>query len=104
MKDLDIRIRNGGDGAIAAVADLLSSYRGWLKSFATLAKQAIPRWIPVEERLPVDIPHGYCLVTDGENVGTANYSVESKRFDHCIDRDYWKPTHWMELPEPPEAK
>ena len=58
-------------------------------------------WIPVSERLPVDIPHGYCLVTDGTNVGTANYSVESKCFDHCIDRDYWKPTHWMKIPEPP---
>jgi hypothetical protein len=58
------------------------------------------RWIPVEERLPVDIPHGYCLVTDGTNVGTAYYSKESNVFDHCIDHDYWKPTHWMPLPEP----
>ena len=65
--------------------------------------QQIPQWIPVKERLPVDIPHGYCLVTDGENVGTANYSVESQCFDHCIDRDYWKPTHWMALPEPTEV-
>jgi hypothetical protein len=61
-------------------------------------------WIPVSERLPVDIPHGYCLVTDGTDVGTANYSKESKVFDHCIDRDCWKPTHWMPLPEPPEVK
>lgn len=61
-------------------------------------------WIPVSERLPVDIPHGYCLVTDGTNVGTANYSKESNVFDHCIDRDYWKPSHWMPLPEPPEVK
>ena len=62
------------------------------------------RWIAVSERMPVDIPHGYCLVTDGTDVGTANYSKESKVFDHCIDRDYWKPTHWMPLPEPPEVK
>ena len=65
---------------------------------------AIPKWIPVSERLPVDIPHGYCLVTDGTEVGTANYSKESGNWDHCIDRDYWKPTHWMKLPEPPEVK
>ena len=63
----------------------------------------LPVWIPVSERLPVDIPHGYCLVTDGENVGTANYSIVSRCFDHCIDRDYWKPTHWMPLPAPPEV-
>ena len=60
-----------------------------------------PDWIPVTERLPVDIPHGYCLVTDGENVGTANYSTTANKFDHCIDRDYWTPTHWMPLPAPP---
>jgi hypothetical protein len=60
-----------------------------------------PDWIPVSERLPVDIPHGYCLVTDGTEVGTANYSKESGNWDHCIDRDYWKPTHWMPLPAPP---
>ena len=65
--------------------------------------EKVPRWIPVEERLPVDIPHGYCLVTDGENVGTANCTTANK-FDHCIDRDYWTPTHWMPLPEPPEVK
>lgn len=85
MKDFDIRIRNGGDDAIAAVSELL------------------PRWIPVTERMPLDIPHGYCLVTDGTNVGTANWSESGKCFDHCIDRDYWKPTHWMPLPEPPEV-
>lgn len=62
-----------------------------------------PRWIPVEERLPVDVPHGYCLVTDGTNVGTANWSKCGNCFDHCIDRDYWKPTHWMPLPEPPAS-
>ena len=61
-------------------------------------------WIPVSERLPVDIPHGYCLVTDGTNVGTAHWSNSGNCFDHCSDRDYWKPTHWMPLPEPPEVK
>ena len=58
-------------------------------------------WIPVTERLPVDIPHGYCLVTDGKEVGTANYDKTANKFDHCIDRDYWTPTHWMPLPAPP---
>ena len=73
----------------------------WIEQMEPKPHEWERRWIPVEERLPVDIPHGYCLVTDGENVGTANYSVESKCFDHCIDRDYWKPSHWMPLPEPP---
>lgn len=86
MKDLLITIYGGGDEAVEA------------------AKRLAPEWIPVSERLPVDIPHGYCLVTDGTEVGTANYSKESGNWDHCIDRDYWKPTHWMPMPEPPEVK
>jgi hypothetical protein len=73
----------------------------WIESMEPKPHEWERRWIPVEESLPDDIPHGYCLVTDGTNVGTANYSKEGRQFYHCIDRDYWKPTHWMPLPEPP---
>ena len=76
----------------------------WIEQMEPKPHEWERRWSPVGERLPVDIPHGYCLVTDGENVGTANYSTTANKFDHCIDRDYWTPTHWMPLPEPPEVK
>jgi hypothetical protein len=93
------RLRNQGDGLADRVGSLFRETQELYRHIATQRP-----WIPVKERLPVDIPHGYCLVTDGTNVGTANYSKESNVFDHCIDRDYWKPTHWMPLPEPPEVK
>jgi hypothetical protein len=84
MKDLDRRIRQGGDDAIAAVSELL------------------PRWISVEERLP----------EDGEWVLWFNKSwdcpiVVARRDGKSLDWGgdlYWTLhgfTHWMTLPEPP---
>lgn len=59
------------------------------------------RWISVGKRLPTDIPHGYCLVTDGTQVGTANWNKVFERFDLCDECDEWSPTHWMPFPNPP---
>lgn len=68
----------------------------------------LSRWIPVGERLPdASVQHGYCLVSDGTNVGTANYTADKfggGRFWLIESRDEWHPTHWMPLPEPPEVK
>ena len=94
MKDLLAIIYGGGDEAVQAAQQIAGLSE-------VVPEDDGPRWIPVEERLPVDIPHGYCLVTDGKEVGTANYDKSANKFDHCIDRDYWTPTHWMPLPEPP---
>ena len=87
MKDLDIRIRSGGDDAIAAACEL------------------VPRWIPVSERLP-EIG-AWCWVYTGSGPFPAIYDARSTNgwtngdtwedFDHAV-------THWMKLPEPPEVK
>ena len=63
----------------------------------------LARWIPVGERLPDEsVPFGHCLVTDGNNVETANYCHVNGWNVHHHTR--WHPTHWMPLPEPPEVK
>lgn len=97
MKELDLRIRQGGDDAIAAVSELL------------------PRWIPVSERLPergertlvrclgkLYGPQTYvgtfCEVPFPAGCGLHRYWDS----DECDT--YLSVTHWMPLPEPPEVK
>ena len=82
MKDLDRRIRQGGDDAIAAVSELL------------------PRWIPVSEMLPPD----EVVVLAYRN--RCEYGF--RRDGVWIDTLYGGvlgngPSHWMPLPEPPST-
>ena len=66
------------------------------------------RWIPVTERLPEDREDVMVsVVSDGKAmIGTGWYVVEKGRwYVRCITTCEQCPdiTHWMPLPEPPEA-
>jgi hypothetical protein len=85
MKELDIRIRQGGDDAIAAVSELL------------------PRWIPVDERLPEDGQRVLAVTRVGGITEVGEFAFNSRGEWFSTDYGSWNASHWMPLPEPPEV-
>ena len=110
MKDFDIRIRNGGDDAIAAVSELMDS-----KIHEDVVRELRPwlaqrQWIPVTERLPkpgqqvlAAIPPRVWNEENQALIETLDYEQEG--FYSWKDDEWQKRvTHWMPLPEPPEVR
>lgn len=115
MKELDIRIRQGGDDAIAAVSEYVAALddkvaaasEKWIVADMELRSQG--RWIPVDERWPDEGQRVLFFV----NRKATNYkAVYAGVFIKCFnvwayceeDERGWSPafvTHWMPLPEPP---
>ena len=64
------------------------------------------QWISVEDRLPERIGYTIVLLDDRQlrhrRVSFAKYQNVSKRWELTGRRSYWRVTHWMPLPEPPE--
>lgn len=102
MKEFDIRIRNGGDDAIAAVSEFKAGCEAYLKSFAALAMQAVPQWISVAERPPE--PERVVLICHNGTVGMARLYSDGWYWDMDEWHKPFTPTHWMPLPDPPEVK
>lgn len=76
------------------------------KGYADGKADAMPKWIPVTERLPeekvnciVHYKHAYCDNDDYWAIGICFY--DGKKFQ--MDWTY-KVTHWMPLPEPPKGE
>lgn len=123
FKELDIRLRGGGDDAVAAfneyvtIAGTVSADTGMgfipANSFKCLPngyKMYSIGWIPVSERLPdenrVLI---FCpLLEPREIVGARRYSPSDGWSvwvtDDGQELGETEPTHWMPLPSPPEVK
>ena len=78
----------------------------------------VPKWISVDERLPVQPPNRVdeqgrswftpdidCIVYDGENVFAAHYCFQNKCFWYADTLHPLKNiTHWMEIPQPPKGE
>lgn len=72
-------------------------------------KAQVPRWIPVEERLPGDAD-GLVVMTDGECVhpsyGNAMFGLEEKLGVFAPTKKkpwgFMQVTHWMHLPKAPK--
>ena len=66
----------------------------------TAMDAAIPRWIPVEERLPENIKN--VLAAFDDVIVVAFYS--NHEWMEVATCSVFFPTHWMPLPEPPEEE
>ena len=96
VSDLRIYANDGTDELRSRAADAIEQLVG--------ISDKLTRWIPTTERLPED--GGYYIVyfTDSRRkmVGFAQWQKRSKCWALTGPRAYWKVTHWMPLPAPPE--
>lgn len=95
------------------ILDSLEESRDYMFESANLIEQLeaqVPRWIPVEERLPESKPPYFQTVNvytvNGEVlVGFCNrgfWYVMRTEYDYCNDAEEGEVTHWMPLPQGPK--
>lgn len=131
MKDFDIRIRNGGEDAIAAVSEYVKKLEGEVASARACAEMMLqgtgqklgeelarrvmdehypPRWIPVDEQWPKHLSDVLVAYKCGKYIrlGVGEFDGTTVN-DDGLTIPYFKGiggfevTHWMPLPEPPAS-
>ena len=92
--------------AADALEELSRAQERWITQERNAMLKSIPRWIPVEERLPEK--NGYYLTYVESALFPNSYYFNLIKFidgdfieDHCVIH---RVTHWMPLPEPPEEQ
>jgi hypothetical protein len=68
--------------------------------------EAAQRWIPVSERLPENGDESiliFGIYDNAPSVWFCRYVFGFIPYDDLTDMDYFNVTHWMPLPQPPEA-
>lgn len=107
MKDFDIRIRSGGDDAIAAVEEyvatinsLVDQLRGQILRLLRQTRGCEWHRCGDDERKPRD--GLYLIAWDGREQVTIGHLVDGEWFDPVI-AEYGPvaPTHWMAMPDAP---
>lgn len=66
----------------------------------------VPLWIPADERTP-EVSSTYivcCKEQDLKHVTFAKFYKKLGYWELKGSRTFWKVTHWMPLPEPPEEE
>lgn len=74
-----------------AAADLIEQQAARIEEL----EAKVPRWIPVNERLP-ETAGSYIVYTESGNVAKVNFYPDLGRFQRIF-------THWMPLPEVPKG-
>ena len=94
MKELLTIIYGGGDEAVEAAQQIAGLSE-------VVPEDDGPCWIPVEERLPENFcwvlvaRYGGTIVVEAQHIGGGTFMRGNSEV---------YPTHWMNLPEPPEVK
>ena len=107
MKDFDIRIRNGGDDAIAAVEEyvattnsLVEQLRWQILRLLRQTRGCEWRQFDDDERRPRD--GLYLIAWDAREHVTIGHLVDGEWFDPVVAiAEYGPPTHWMTMPDAP---
>jgi len=76
----------------------------WIEEAANEIERLQSRWISVSERLPE--AGETVLVWDGgeRQFAWLNFTANGTAYFSSRDQTNFEPTHWMPLPNPPEAK
>jgi hypothetical protein len=96
MKDFDIRIRNGGDDAAAAVNEYVAELE-----LENERLRLVPRWIPVTERLPEAKTSVLAHSTESGVLLAAHWDGGWRVLSAAGIIRYDGVTHWMPWPAPP---
>ena len=108
MRLIDVTYEN-----VKNVLDNHGYYHDEYKRFYDMSKLfptiEVPTWIPVSERLPEQDGRYLCIYRFNSNTNLTFTSVldyyatdEVPHFQHMLNNDYARVTHWMPLPEAPK--
>lgn len=104
----------GNDCIIIQAADAIEELQAIVEGYESSTNMAlvekdgetviefVPKWIPVEERLPEPFENILVANKRGKHYDIDKGWWNGSFFDRCAKGGYHNVTHWMPLPEPPK--